>query len=169
MSNSTVFVYTMNKIGAVGAWSRYVFPFAIEDTTIFGSSFMVRDGDSVRSITDTVEYDEVVGVGETEAPWTKQYFDAVVQWAHLDFGTPGKDKEMIGFDIVGTGAPSVQFGWNQKDVAALTTAYEVDEDTLTDDIIAMPLTAPTISVKITYVGVAGKFWQLNSVNLYIAD
>lgn len=45
-----VMVYTLSQIGQVGAWSRYIFPFPIDDWTQEGDDLYVRDGDTVYRI-----------------------------------------------------------------------------------------------------------------------
>jgi hypothetical protein len=72
-----------------------------------------------------------------------------------------------GFDIVGSGTPSVSIGYDQTDVTAFTTPYEVSPDTLTGGIIPLPVAAPTLSVKVSYAG--GEAWSLQAVQLYLDD
>lgn len=160
---SEVFVYTMNKLGSVGAWSRYLLPYRIDAFAQLGDDLYLRDGQAVRKVTEGVNYDWMPN-GSLDGE--QRYYDGIVWWPWLDCGQPGMDKMMEGFDIIGTGAPSVQIGYDQRDVNAFTDAYEIDEDTLSDGMIAMPLTAPTFSLKITYPGGEGNFWQLNSAILY---
>lgn len=158
-----VFVYTMNRIGQVGAWGRYEFPFVIEDVAQLNDEIYIRGSDNaVRVLSAEVNYDET----PTGGAHAKNYYDGVVHWPYLDCGQVGRDKEMAGFDIVGTGTPTIEIGYDQAGQALYTPAYEVDPDTLTGDIIGMPMVAPTFSPKITYVGAEGNFWELQQVILY---
>jgi hypothetical protein len=164
VSGNDVFVYTLGRPGSIGAWSRYTFPFGIRGRAQLGDSmYLLCDDGYVREITDTVNYDEVA-VGE-EPTFEPEYFDGLVQWPWLDFGAPGRDKVMEGFEIVGEGEPTVSFGYDQRSPAAFTPDYAVAADTLSDGMIAMPLTAPTMAVRVKYIGAEDNFWQLYAVNV----
>lgn len=157
MSTTTVFVYTLN--GGRGKWSRYGFPFAIESFTQLGNDLFIRHGDFVNKVSEDAVTDEVDGE-EVE-------FGGTVWWPWLDFGQPGVSKSMLGFDLVASGTPSISIGFDQRDVAALTTPYELPGDTLPDGYFPLEVTAPTLSVKLTFAG--GERWTLNEVLLYLND
>lgn len=160
---SVVFVYTMNRIGSVGSWSRYIFPYQVIGHCLLGNELYLLDHQGgLHLLDEETAFDQIVGN-------ISIYFDGIVQWPHLDMGAPGRDKMMVGFDIVGEGVPTVQFGYDQRNEETLTEEYTVDPDTMPGDMIAMPLTAPTISTKITYKGAINSFWSLNAVNIYLAD
>jgi hypothetical protein len=161
-----VFVYTMNQAGAAGAWSRYVFPHTIDAHAQLDNDLYIRDGSTVWKMTDTVNYDETP---TGSPPYPKTYYDSVIQWPAIDSGGVGQTSMMVGFDIVGTGTPTVQFGFDQLDFSVMTAPYVVPADTLTGYPISMPLSAPTIIPKITYTGAAGNFWSLQLLNLYWAQ
>lgn len=150
-----VFVYTMNRTGQVGAWSRYVFPFDIDDTAQLGENLYLRSGDTIYLVTEDEETDD----GEP--------IEGVVQWPWLDFGAPGVTKMMQAVDVVGdgTGTVSLQIGYDQRSVEAFTPAYTIPIDTLTGMPVPMPVSAPTFSVRLTFTGK----WSLQSVAVYLAD
>jgi hypothetical protein len=155
-----VFVYSMTRIGQVGAWSRYVFPFAVEDWAVKGDDLYLRSGDSVR------RYDDAL-VGDELASGVIQPFQGMVQWPWLDFGQPAVTKMLYGFDIVGTGEVSVQFGYDQTNGGTFTDPYLVPADTVPGPVIPMPLAAPSLAVRLTYDGSVQ--WQFNAFNLYLQD
>lgn len=159
MADSTTFVYTMNRTGQVGAWSRYVFPFSVDAFAQLGDDLYIRHGDEVSRVVEGALADEVGGV---EIP-----FDGVVQWHWLDAGQPGVTKMLEGFDVVGSGSPSIQIGYDQRNVAALTDAYAIEADTMAGGMIPFPISAPSMSVKLTFAG--GTEWSVQSVNLYLHD
>jgi hypothetical protein len=74
---------------------------------------------------------------------------------------------MEGFDIVGSGAPSVSIGYDQRNLAAFTDPYAVSPDTMPGGIIPLPVAAPTLSVKINFAG--GQAWNLQAFQLYLDD
>lgn len=162
MANSTTFVYQMNKVGGVGAWSRYVHPFETDEYCQLGDKLYIRAGDDVLVVDEDTNQDFA---GHADA----SYFDSVIQWPWLDMGQPGVHKRMFGLDIAGTGVPEISVGYSQSDQTLFTAGFEVDADTVTGSIIPMPLTAPSFSLKITYRGEEGNFWQFNAANLYLND
>lgn len=160
MTESTVFVYTLNRTGTVGAWSRYVFPFAVDAFAQLGNDLYIRHGDEVSIVKASATTDEIAGVPTD--------FAGRVQWNWLDFGQPGVTKMLEGVDYVGTGqGPSISIGYDQRDVAAFTTPYQLDPDTLPGGIIPLPVAAPTMSVRLDFAG--GEAWGLQAVNLTFFD
>jgi len=160
MTVSTIFVYTMNRVGAVGAWSRYLLPFPVDDFTQLNDTLYIRSGDDVLRVDESVVTDYAGDAREMP-------FDGLIQWAWLDFGQPGSLKQMVGFDIAGTGVPTMEFGYNQADKGYFTEPFDVPEDTVPGMIIPMPLMAPSYSVRITYAG--GQRWKFDALNVYLSD
>lgn len=158
---SEVFVYTLNQVGKIGAWSRYVFPFAIDAYAQRGNSMFVRNGDTVFEITHDA------GTVDFEGSPEEQPFEAVLHWPFLDFGSPGTETQLNGFDVVGFGQASISVGWEQKQItnpAFYTEPFLMPEDSLTGDMIPLPVVAPTMSLKLVYQG--GQDWQFNALNIY---
>jgi len=153
-----VFVYTMTRTGGVGAWSRYIYPFRFDGLAQRGDTMVVRSGDDIMEISEDLLYDFAGSVDQVG-------FEGVLQWPWLDFGAPGVDKQVEGFDIVGAGTSSIQFGYDQTNLAAFTTPYAIPADTLPGMMIGMPVTAPTLSVRLTYA--AGQKWQFDALNVYL--
>lgn len=158
MSQSTIFVYTLTQTGKIGAWTRYQFPFDVDAFAQLGNNLYIRHGDYISRV------DEYVATDET-APAVTQDFEGIVWWNWLDLDSPGVTKMLEGFDYVGTGqGPSISIGYDQRNVAAFTTPYLLDTDTMPGGIIPLPVAAPTLSVKLQFAG--GAAWQVQSVLLY---
>jgi len=151
---TTVFVHTTSARKA--KWSRYELPGSVEAFAQLADDLYIRIGDAIVRVDETATTDEALGV-EQEIP-------GHVQWGYLDCGQPGVTKELEGFDVVGTGSPSVSIGYDQRNLEAFTTPYAVDPDTLPGDIIPLFLAAPSLSVKVEY---AEAPWSLSLANLYI--
>ena len=150
----TTFVYTIR--GNKGAWSRYVFPFTVEAFAQLGDDLYIRAGDAIYRVDESALDDDGVD------------FAGVVQWSWLDFGQPGVTKMLEGFDYVGEGqAPSVRFGYDQRNVAALTEAYAISADTVPGDLIPYGFIAPSFSLRLDFAG--GESWRVLSANLYVHD
>jgi hypothetical protein len=121
-----------------GAWSRYVFPWTCEHFAHLGSTLYIRHGNDVSYVIEEATNDDGVA------------FDGVIQWPWLDFGQPGVNKMMHGFDIVGTGVSSIEVGYDQTNFDTFTTAYNIPADTYPGLMIPLPVTAPSLCVKLTY-------------------
>ncbi len=155
MATDTVFIYTMNRGVNNGAWSRYVFPWTIEHFTHLENLLYMRHGDIVSFAIEGAVDDDGVN------------FEGVIQWPWLDFGQPGVNKMLIGFDIVGEGTSSIEIGYDQTALGTFTTKYAIPVDTYPGQIIALPVNAPSMSIRLTYDG--GQAWQWNAFNLYLED
>jgi hypothetical protein len=160
MNETTVFVYTMNKVGAVGAWSRYVFPLAIDAFAQLGNDLYIRGGDDVLVVDENVNTDYA---GDLRA----QVFTGVLQWPWLDMGPAGTTKQLVGFDIVGTGVSQIQVGYDQSAKGVFTEPFTIPADSVPGMIIPLPLMAPSMSFKLTYPG--GSEWQFNALNVTVND
>lgn len=150
-----VFVYTMNRGVRSGAWSRYRFPWNCEHFAHLKNFLYIRHGDSVSVVQEGALDDNGVD------------FDGVIQWPWLDFGLPGVNKSMIGFDIVGLGTSNIEIGYDQTVTGTFTPSYAISPDTLPGQIIPFPIQAPSMSVRLTYDG--GQAWQWNALQLYLQD
>lgn len=154
MSNE-VWIYTMNQGNKLGRWSHYQFPFVIEYFSHLRDTLYLRHGDTVSKVVENLDSDAGV------------YFDSTIQWPWLDFGSPGRDKLMMGFDNVGYGVASIEVGYSQTNIAAFTTAFDIPEDTEPGEIIPLPVTAPSFSVRLTYNSVEA--WEWMSLQLFLED
>ena len=157
----TAYVLTMNGASAKDqSWSRYIFPSAVDDWTIMGEDLYLRSGDKVWKVDKRVLVDDYGG-DDVE-------FTGEVWWPYLDFGMLGVSKELIGFDTVATGEYAVVFGYDQSDDTAVTDSYTItDGDTVPGDLVPMPLTAPSIQMRITFSG--NQAWQWSATTLYLQD
>lgn len=159
MSKSTVYVYTMNRVGQVGAWSLYEFPFEVHGFAHLNGDLYIRSEDSVLRVDPMILSDFAGSESET-------FFDATIEWPWLDFGQPGQMKMLAGFDVVGRGEPTIEMGYNQAE-PAFTEPFTVPEDTVPGMMIPLPVMAPSMSVRLTYAG--GQRWELQAVQLYLQD
>lgn len=159
MERTLVYVHT--RAGKGGAWSRYVFPFGITEFALLGNDLYFRHGDTISVFDKTAVADELTVGGE------QTNFEGVVQWNWMDFGQPGTTKQLHGFDFIGTGAPSVSIGYDERYKDRFTTPYAIDPDTLPGGIIPLPVVAPSLSLRFDFAG--GQSWSLNSALLYVDD
>ncbi|MFC4727148.1 hypothetical protein [Coralloluteibacterium thermophilus] len=150
-----VLVFTQSQIGGVGAWSAYDLPWPVEAHAQREGELYLRSGDVIYQVDENALDDDGVD------------FDGVIQWPWLDFGPAGMTKMLHAFDLIGTGMAEVQFGFDQTNGGLFTAPYEVPADTVPGCPIPMPLSAPSMSVRIIFRG--PQEWELQSVILYLDD
>jgi hypothetical protein len=156
--STLVYVFTLN--GGKGKWSTYTLPFSVDAFAQLGNDLYIRNGDIVSKVVEGLNTDAVAGVPTN--------FSGTVQWGWLDFGQPGVTKMVEGFDYVGTGqGPSLSVGYDERNTAAFTAPYQLANDTIVGGIIPFPIAAPTLSLKLDFVG--GAAWQVNAINVYLDD
>ena len=153
------FVLTINGGKADMSWSRYVFPSAITDWTINDTDLYLRSGDKIWHFDDSVTLDDSGGANVT--------FEGNIWWPYLDFGALGVTKNMIGFDVVADGTFTASIGYNQKDDTQFTTPYSIVGDTLTGDIIPMPVSAPSFQLRLVFAG--NEAWEWSATALHLQD
>ena len=138
---TTVLVHTKN--GQTSAWSRYVFPFAIDAFAQLGDTLYIRAGNSLFLVRESAVVDNE---GEGQAA-----INGIAQWPWLDLGQPGVSKQLRGIDLVGTGTvPSVSIGYDQANTATFTDPQAVITDTLPGGRRRIPVRAPSLSARITW-------------------
>jgi hypothetical protein len=160
--STTVFVYTQNRIGEVGAWSRYVLPMHVDNFAQLDGKLYIRAGDDVVVVDETTAFD--FAGDDRQAPFT-----GVIQWPYLDFGQPGVKKQFAGIDLVMLDQPTVDvsIGYNQNNRNAFTTPFTVPGDTVPGKIIPIPLVAESFSVKLILSSL--DFWKMQAVTVYLND
>ena len=148
-----VWIFTMNRGMRNGSWSRYVFPWNCEYFAHLGSQLYIRHGDIISYVDESFVDDNGVN------------YDGTIWWPWLDFGRPGVNKSLTGFDIVGEGTVSIEIGYDQTNTGMFTTPYAIPADSYPGQMIAIPVQAPTLSVRLTYDG--GQAWEWKSSDLHI--
>lgn len=155
MATDTVFIYTMNRGVQGGAWSRYVFPWTIEHFAQLETTLYMRHENDVSFVIEGALDDDGVN------------FDGVIQWPWLDFGQPGVNKMMYGFENVGDGSCSIEVGYHQGSPGTFTGSFPIPVDTFPGQMIPFNINAPSFSIKLTYDG--GQSWQWNYFSMYLED
>ena len=175
--HAEAFVYVLSQSGQVGAWSRFVFPFAIDDVTHQGDDLFVRDGDTVLRLSEEIgacDLYEDAGGGDGGGP-SGHPFWAEMQTHWLDMGQPGREKSLDSFDLIGYGKAEIAFAYAQEAPDVITGPIKVNPDTLRGDTVPIPLTAPSLSVRIRYSGWdpndpdtdINRYWGFNALGIYM--
>lgn len=166
------FVLTING-KAQKSWSRYVFPDTIEAWTLNeGKLYLRTGGDLVWQFDDATLVDDFGGANTP--------FIGRMQWPYLDTGALGYNKMLVGIDLVGSGAVTIQVGWNENDPTSfsddpgfstspsVTAAYTIAAaDTVPGTPIPIPLNAASYSLVLTFAG--NQAWSWQATNMYVTD
>lgn len=163
-------VLTMNGGTKDMSWSRYTFPEEITDWTLLDDALILRAGNFIWELTEDVLQDDVYSADyEYEGEEQGTPFDGYVAWPYLDFGQIGREKQLFGFDLVINGEVEVSFGYAQDDFALATAPYEISGDTLTGQVIPMPLAGPSFQLRLTFPGTQESRWEWQASVLYLND
>jgi hypothetical protein len=163
----SVFVYTMSRVGEVGAWSRYVFPFTISGFCFNGDDLCIRSGDDVLKVDPTAlqDYAGDTYLGASRAT----YFPGAVQWQYLDFGMLGQNKKFDTMDIAcsqGT-AVTVEIGYDQSNASTYTAPFTIPADSMPGMPLPVGILAPSIAIRLSFT--SSDAWQVDAVNVYVDD
>ncbi|MGH9483998.1 MAG: hypothetical protein ACRD1F_02985, partial [Terriglobales bacterium] len=120
------------------------------------------------------------GSGEHTAAEAGVLFNGTIQWPYLDAGALGRNKQLVGLDIVGDGDLTLQIGFDQADKTSfsdnpdfaastsVTAPYELAvADTVPGQPIPIPITASSYSPILIFG--PDQAWTLEAVNLYLND
>lgn len=175
------FVLTVNGTNQK-TWSRYTFPDTITDWCLNGETLYLR---SAGNLVWQFDYNTLVD----DSGGANTYFTSTIQWPYLDAGAIGFNKMVIGFDLIGSGAVSVQVGWNQQDKttysdnAGFATSQNVSApytlsimDTVPGEPVPFPLTAPSYTLILKFNSNQpgldspnSQSWEWEGANLYVQD
>jgi hypothetical protein len=168
---SEAFVLTVSDGGQKGmSWSRYTYPSDIDYVAILDDDLYLRSGDLVWRADEGV-YTDDTDLGEGEGG-TDTVFQSVLQWPFLDLGS-ARNKQLVGFDLTGSGNVDVRIGWDQRQPDAAgaptfwTAAYTVAIDTVVGTIVPMPVNSPSFSLRLAFE--AGAAWAFEQATLYVTD
>lgn len=100
-------------------------------------------------------------------------YTGVLQWPFLDWKAPGLDKELVGFDLIIDGEASISIGYNQRFPDYVdgspwwTTPYDVNGDTLPEEMVPYSCSGPTLSMRLEFE--PDQAWEWFAANMYVKD
>lgn len=150
------------------SWSRYTFPEAVTDWTLDGNDLILRTENHRiwRFTNDALEDDQEISPeeGGDNAP-----IFGVMQWPHLDLGTPGVEKQFVGFDLTADAPEGVGVAvcYDQRDPTIRTTNYDMDADSLPGKLVPIPVGAPSFALRLAFEPSQKWEWQMSI--MYIQD
>lgn len=175
------FVLTVNGSNQK-TWSRYIFPDAITDWCLLSETLYMR---SAGNLVWQFDYETLVD----DSGGANTAFTSTIQWPYLDFGNMGINKDMVGFDLVGTGAVNVQFGWNQQDntsfsddpgfatSTSVSAPYALSiSDIIPGNPVPFPMSAPSYTIILKFNSNQpnldaknSQSWEWEAYNFYVND
>ncbi len=112
-NGSTVWPYTFSRTSKISAWSKFTFPFTIDDATVLNQELYVRTGDDVYKVNDEVFRDGISSIPLVD-----------VQMFYQDGKRPGVLKQFMGMDVIGTGMWTISHLFAADNQALESQAYE---------------------------------------------
>lgn len=141
-------VYTNNKLGKPGGWSRYTFNvgsgYTLAAVTQMDSRLFLRF-DHASNVSKCYEVDpDAISDGGTS-------FFARITWNFLDLGEPGVTKQLFTIDLVGAGQPSLLIYYDQTNPAQVTDYFLMPvSDSLPNNPVPFPIAAPSMKFDLYY-------------------
>lgn len=139
INGATVWPYAFSRTSKLSAWSKYTFPFSIDDATVLNQELYVRVGDDVYRVSEAVYKD-----GTSSIPLVD------VQMYFQDGKKPGVTKQFMGFKHKGKGLPTVSFLFADDNEALETTPYEIPAKSVMGETHPVELLAERIAPHYTH-------------------
>lgn len=149
---SVVFVLTHSPLGKITAWSKYVYPWSIDDLCVLDSKLYMRSGNNVYVVDPTVFTDNGTAI------------DVEIQMAYVDAKRPVVQKRWIGFDAVIKGSAQVSFKYDPRDESLEGMAMTLTGDTRPGDMHPIEIISPSLSTVVKHS--ANEDFELNELSLY---
>lgn len=152
------FVLTLSPSAGVVAWSRYTFPWTVDDAIVHEGELVLRAGVHLYALDETATMDDSVP-GEARAA-----IGVVIQWPWLDFGAAGRDKVFTGFDLCASAPCSVSFSYDENFPNRITRAVHAPAGSRVGGFLPLHCIAPSLSVRVAHAG--AEPFELQHVTLY---
>lgn len=128
-----VYVYTFSRGAKLAAWSRYEFPFPLDDVTVLDNIVYARNGDNVYKFDDTCYTDDGVPI------------KVRVVFPYLDFKKPGVLKQVTAMDVVMEGSISFSMLTDGNDSGVATPQVILSGDTRSGSAIPVEVCAVAVA------------------------
>lgn len=149
---SVVFVLTHSPLGKITAWSKYVYPWSIDDLCVLDSKLYMRSGNNVYVVDPAVYTDNGTAI------------DVGIQMAYVDAKRPVVQKRWIGFDAVIKGSAQVSFKYDPRDESLEGMAMTLSGDTRPGDMHPVEIISPSLSTVVRHS--ANEDFELSELSLY---
>ena len=114
-NGNRAWVYSFSRASKISAWSKFTFPFNVDDACVLNQELYVRTGNDVYKVSEAVTKD---GLSSVPLVDVLMYFQ--------DGKRPGTLKAYTGIDFIGNGTPTVSFQYYDPDTQVIneTAPYE---------------------------------------------
>jgi hypothetical protein len=113
INGTVVWAFTFSRTAKISAWSKFTFPFTIDDACVLNQELYVRTGDDVYRVSDTSYKDGVSSIPLVD-----------VQMFFQDGKKPGVLKQFTGMDVIGEGQWTISHLFAADNQTLETLAYE---------------------------------------------
>ena len=139
INGDIAWAYSFSRTSKISAWSKYTFPFAIDDATVLNQELYVRTGNDVYRVSDTVFKDGVS---------TPPLVDVLM--FYQDGKRPGVLKQFMGMDIIGVGQWTISHLFDAGNQTLESQAYEYPAVTESGDMHPVELLSTRIAPHLTH-------------------
>jgi hypothetical protein len=105
----------------LSAWSKFTFPFSIDDACVLNQELYVRTGNDVYKVTDAVTKDGVSSIPLVDA---LMYFQ--------DGKRPSTIKQFMGRHVIGTGNPTISWQVHHRDTGLVLETAPAEYPAITE-------------------------------------
>lgn len=163
-------VFTYSPTAQVAAWGLYTFPWAITDVCVLGGELYARTGDHKLVRLDTSAELEGRPMLDGEDDYTVE-----ARYAYADFGVASGNLRVSGYDVLfnervqgEAGVTSLAVGYDENNLELMTDDVALSPLARAEDgYVPLELTAPSVSVRVTYTG--SNAWELTQINVYTSN
>lgn len=156
INGATAWVYSFSRTSKLSAWSKFTFPFTIDDATVLDQELYVRTGNDVYKVSTSVTKD---GVSSTPLVDIAMYFQ--------DAQKPGVLKMWWGVDVIGTGTPTISFLHDAADQTLESSTYQYPAITEPGTLNPVELCSTRIAPHIQHQ--IDEEFEISLVTLYYED
>jgi hypothetical protein len=149
---NTAFVYSFSRTSKISAWSRYTFPFQIDDTTELEGDLYFRSGDNVYLLDEATYRDAGTDITVT------------IEFPYLDFKSPGVLKQIHGMDAVMVGTASIAHRFDARDTDLVTSGTTLSGDTRPGEVTPVEIGSAGIAPVMTHT--ADELFELHALTYY---
>lgn len=113
INGAVVWAFTFSRTAKISAWSKFTFPFTIDDACVLNQELYVRTGNDVYRVSDTTYKDGVSSIPLVD-----------VQMFYQDGKKPGVLKQFTGMDVMGEGMWTISHLFAADNQTLESQAYE---------------------------------------------
>lgn len=155
VKGATAYVYSFSRTSKISAWSRYTFPFTIDDVAELDGDLYFRSGDAVFLLSEDAYND------------AGNPFTVAIEFPYLDFKTPGVLKQIMGMDTVMVGSADMQIRFDSRQPDFITPSIQMSGDTRPGEMTAVEVVSVGIAPVITSTN--NEPFELHAITMYYAD